>query len=141
MNGLNRASWERVAHELTHDNASDIEVAERLECRTDYIARVRSDLGMEEYPRPLVTAGASAAAVFAANATLLEGGHRQWKGRVSRDGTPLFSNVETVNRVSFRLTYGTEPQGQVRVDCEWPHCVAGDHLTDRLMRKARRGDR
>jgi hypothetical protein len=66
----------------------------------------------------------------------VEGGHRRWTGDVTRDGVPILDRRTTVARFVFRLTYGREPEGQVRTTCERKHCVAGEHLRDRLMRDA-----
>ncbi|WP_030672236.1 hypothetical protein [Streptomyces sp. NRRL B-1347] len=131
------ASWEKVAHHLVNDNASDVELADRLESTPQFVARVRADLGMAKFPRPLKPQMQPVAEVFAAH-TVAVGDHLQWSGRTTRDGTPVFSNLETAYRVAFRLEHGQEPQGLVRVACTFPRCVRGAHLTDRVMREARR---
>jgi hypothetical protein len=43
--------------------------------------------------------------------------------------------VETAYRLSFRWHYGREPEGNVRPTCDYPCCVAGGHLADRVIRE------
>ncbi|MFD9903859.1 hypothetical protein [Streptomyces sp. NPDC059063] len=118
-------------------NASDVELADRLESTPDFIARVRGELGLAAYPRPLKPRKPSVAEEFEAS-TIVLGDHLVWLGRTTRDGTPLFTAAESAHRVAFRLHHGQEPQGQVRVDCTFSHCVKGEHQSDRVMREARR---
>lgn len=69
------------------------------------------------------------------------GGHRRWTG--TADPTPLLwvrKERFTVARAAFRLTVGREPVGNVKADCGMPHCVEGEHLTDRLMREHMRAE-
>lgn len=66
----------------------------------------------------------------------VDGGHRRWSGNVTGDGVPVLDSRHTVARFVFRLTYGREPEGQVRGTCLRKHCVAGEHLADRAMREA-----
>ncbi|MFF5968163.1 hypothetical protein ACFY64_31470 [Streptomyces collinus] len=81
-------------------------------------------------PRPYTLAD------FYEQTTLLPGGHRRWLGRHSRQGVPLTGRTESVYRLSFRLTYDREPDGYVRGTCTLKHCVAGEHLADRIMRQS-----
>jgi hypothetical protein len=52
-------------------------------------------------------------------------------------GRRSFGRKESALRVAFRMTHGRDPIGPVRVGCRTPWCVAGPHLTDRLLRTQR----
>lgn len=138
-------SWEAVAHILEHEHVSDIELATRLRCGPGFIARVRLDLKMPAFPIPEPTERLARPVVesdrelFEMQSVVTGDGHRQWLGRHTEDGVPLFSAGVTAGRIAFRLQYGEEPEGNVRVECVVDHCVEPLHLSDRLMRERARG--
>ncbi|MER6976014.1 hypothetical protein [Streptomyces carpinensis] len=140
-----RASWEGIARILQAENAPDAEVAERLGCRESFVARVRRELGMEPWPvrantgvrwprRDAHEVSEETRQRFFEQRKVTDDGHRRWLGRHLKDGTPLFVSGQTAYRVAFRIGHGQDPIGQIRVECEMPHCVEGGHLSDRLMR-------
>ncbi|MFD0209192.1 hypothetical protein ACFVH9_08640 [Streptomyces hirsutus] len=133
-----KASWENIARVLEHQVVSDAELAYRLGCAGGFVARVRHDLGLAPMPLPLTDPKATPEQRLMMMAVFLPGGHRRWTGRRSSDGVPLIDRDTTAGRVAFRMTYGREPEGRVRVGCVMKHCVEGTHLTDRLMREADR---
>ncbi|MGA5496690.1 hypothetical protein ACPCSP_20245 [Streptomyces cinereoruber] len=66
----------------------------------------------------------------------VDGGHLHWTGQTEH-GSPVlwFRSVrESVYRLAFRLHHGRAPHGQVRWSCDYQGCVAGEHLTDRVIR-------
>lgn len=68
----------------------------------------------------------------------VEGGHLRWTGATGARGTPVVAyrgQVETAYRLAFRWHHGREPQGNVRPTCDYPRCVAGEHLADRALRE------
>lgn len=145
------ASWEYVAHLLEKEPASDAEMCVRLGCPREFVARVRSNLKMPAFagtlpatasaagPPPYITAKSREQAKFDELSVVVDDGHRDWRGRCTQgDETPLFDARTTAARVSFRLYWGRDPVGIVRVECEHRHCVEGLHLSDRLMRERAR---
>ncbi|MET8609714.1 hypothetical protein [Streptomyces misionensis] len=146
MSGRRRASWESIARALKTANAPDIEVADRLNCAPTFVRRVRKDLGMRPWPvrvdlkRRFAKPGGCEVAGdvqqrFTELSEVIEDGHRRWLGRVSKDNVPMYSHKDSAYRVAFRIQYRREPVGQVRVECERPHCVEALHLSDQLMRE------
>lgn len=131
-------SWESVAFLLRQEDASDVELADRLGCGSSLIAGVRESLGMPPFPRRLRPLVAAEKERFDELSAPARGGHRVWLGRFTQGGVPLFSPHETVHQVVFRLTHQQEPVGKVRVACGFPHCVEGPHQADRIMRDAAR---
>ncbi|MGW6391125.1 hypothetical protein ACWFR1_11610 [Streptomyces sp. NPDC055103] len=68
----------------------------------------------------------------------VEGGHLHWSGATGHRGTPVVAwrgQVETAYRLAFRWHHGREPEGNVRPSCDYPCCVAGGHLADRVIRE------
>jgi hypothetical protein len=131
-----RPSWENIARILQREAAvSDVELAYRLGCRRGLVAQVRAELGLAPMPLPADMERMTPELVVMMNSLLTAGGHRRWKGRCTREGVPLVDHFTTAARVVFRMTHGREPEGQVRVSCAIKHCVAGEHLTDRVMRE------
>jgi hypothetical protein len=128
-------SYENIARVLAAEVVSDVELAYRLGCRRNLVARVRAELGQAPMPLPVAMDQMTPELVVMMNALLTAGGHRRWNGRRTGDGVPLVDHFTTAARVVFRMTYGREPEGQVRVGCAIKHCVEGTHLVDRVMRE------
>ncbi|MFI9026380.1 hypothetical protein [Streptomyces sp. NPDC053560] len=88
-------------------------------------------------PRQRTVPAASWREAFQARTVEMEDGHVHWTGATGKRGTPVLSfrgQVETAYRLAFRWHYRREPEGNVRPTCDYPCCVAGGHLADRLMR-------
>lgn len=134
------ASWEMVAHVLSREVVCDTALAARLDCPPGFVARVRSDLGMPSFPipEPLTRCEKPVREAqrekFERLTVAVEDHHREWLGRHTRDGTPIFAAGLTAYRIAFRLEHGEEPNGLVRVECGHLKCVEGRHLSDRLIR-------
>lgn len=141
-----RASWENIADILGRETVKDTDLAARLECTPEFVARVRHDLGMpaDEVPqvvRKEVTPPLTDQERYDKLSVPVEGGHRKWTGRFHRHtGTPLFNRNLTVYAAAFRLHHGMKPVGNVLVECDYPRCVEATCLSDRLMREQRRAD-
>lgn len=139
------ASWEGVAHVLEREDVCDVDLAARMHCAPGFIARVRSDLRMPAFPIPVPTTRLARPVLerdreqFEAQSVVTVDGHREWLGRRTEDGIPLFSSGVTAYRVAFRLEHGEEPEGNVRVECVLDTCVEPLHLSDRIMRERARG--
>lgn len=75
---------------------------------------------------------------FEAQTVEITGGHLHWTVATAGRGTPMAAcggQVETVYRLAFRWWHGREPDGRVRPTCDYPCCVAGAHLADRVLRE------
>ncbi|MFD5788657.1 hypothetical protein ACFWH1_18790 [Streptomyces sp. NPDC127037] len=115
------------------------EIAAALDAATPS-RRVRRPPVPAPAPRPAAT---SFEDVFATNTVEMAGGHLHWTGATGKGGTPVIAcggQVDTAYRMSFRWHHLREPEGNVRPTCDYPYCVAGGHLADRVLREAR-GDR
>lgn len=80
------------------------------------------------------------AAAFAARTEPVDGGHMRWTGtRATGGGTIMGLNGQYISgaRVGFTLHHGRDPIGRVTAGCDYPGCVAPDHLTDQVMREER----
>ncbi|MEV6738613.1 hypothetical protein AB0N14_17460 [Streptomyces sp. NPDC051104] len=132
------ASWENIAAVLEAETVSDAELAERLDCGPDLVARVRASLGQPAFPAPPSATASSEEQRFRELAVEGIDGHVRWSGRTTREGVPLVDHFVTAARVAFRLHHGREPEGQVRGTCLVNHCLAGEHLADRVIRERRR---
>ncbi|WP_381792841.1 hypothetical protein [Streptomyces niveus] len=76
---------------------------------------------------------------FDRGTVVVQGGHLHWSGATTGTSrTPVVAyggQVETGYRVAFRWHYGRDPVGNVRPTCDYPCCLAGGHLADRVLRE------
>ena len=63
-------------------------------------------------------------------------GHVRWLSNRTSNYT-IGGRVFTPRQLSFEIKHGRRPVGIVRTDCGESYCVAGEHLTDNLIRWAR----
>ncbi|NDK24722.1 hypothetical protein FSY75_09575 [Streptomyces sp. TR1341] len=94
--------------------------------------------GLVPGTRPGRVRAASWEEAFNARTVPVEGDHLAWSGATGHRGTPVVGfqgQVETAYRLAFRWHHGREPEGNVRPKCDFPGCVAGGHLADRLIRE------
>ncbi|MEV0016607.1 hypothetical protein [Streptomyces tendae] len=139
-------SWETVARALQAGEPrelSDLALAVEHGCSVKLVARVRADLGLPVYERGRRPVRQSLEAVFWERSRPVPGGHREWTKQTAASGTPVLSyrgQHVTAGRVAFKIAHGREPEGQVKPNCPFPHCVEPDHQADRLMRDAARAD-
>ena len=122
--------------ELLRAGCSDREVARRLHVCERTAGAARAALGL-----PLHKSGVKAAAspqdLFRARTTPISGGHLRWDGYRTNDGTPFFRWMKkgyTAGRVAFVMAHNRPPVGRVQSGCEYPGCVAPDHVEDQPMR-------
>ncbi|MGW2951599.1 hypothetical protein [Streptomyces eurythermus] len=126
--------WEEIARLLKAGPVSDAEVCRQLRCHKRYVAEVRRDLGLPKYRPPRRVWGRED---YERLSVPLTGGHRRWKGRYDQFGVPVASRLLTAYRLAFRVHHGREPVGRVEGTCRYKRCVAGEHLTDRILRNAK----
>ncbi|MFD4315067.1 hypothetical protein [Streptomyces sp. NPDC058548] len=108
------------------------EIADALDAAGDSLPAAP---GSGPTPRLLASSWEDA---FAAYTVALTGGHLHWTGATGQRGTPVVawrSRVETAYRLAFRWHHKREPVGNVRPSCDYPRCVAGEHLADRVIRE------
>lgn len=75
--------------------------------------------------------------LFHARTEPVDGGHLRWTGYVSK-GVPTLGRrgrPYSAYRIAFTLKHGREPIGLVRSSCDYPRCVAPDHVQDQPMRQ------
>lgn len=123
---------------LENGDISNLEVARRLHVSRNTVQRVRADLDLPSFRRGPRSPYDSVAEIVLAK-TVRVGEHYVWKGPVQRPFmTPVVTHkgaTYTVARVAFETHHGRAPQGYVRVSCERPHCIRGEHLADAKMRR------
>jgi len=137
-------SYEEIARAFRDGDPrelSDRDLAVRYGCEEEFVARVRREGGHARYGRRVTSLRERTEAKVRELSVPVGDGHREWTGPVSGDGVPVV-NVRglttTVARVAFQMANGRPPVGNVKPGCRRAHCVAGGHLTDRLMREALR---
>lgn len=128
-------SFESIARILGEETVSDAELAYRLDCKRDLVARVREALGQKPMPLPPHNVRLPHEERLVIFSEPVRGGHRRWLGSVSGHGMPVIDCL-SVPRIAFCLEYGREPVGRVLPGCGRRLCVAGPHQTDQPMRDA-----
>ncbi|MFF4726425.1 hypothetical protein ACFY3M_13940 [Streptomyces mirabilis] len=125
--------WEEIAQALKAGPVSDEAVSKLLRCHKRFVAEVRRDLGMPKYRPPARVWGRED---YERLSVPLTGGHRRWRGRFDESGVPYANRMLTAYRLAFRVHHGRDPVGRVQGTCRYKRCVAGEHLNDRIIRKA-----
>lgn len=102
------------------------------------VRRIREEAGIPYVPTP--TGYRTAEDKWAALVRPVDGGHLEWTGeRVGKAGTPVMRFRErsvSPAGIAFRKRTGRDPVGQVRPECDYPHCVAPDCVQDEPGRQA-----
>ncbi|WP_228976724.1 helix-turn-helix domain-containing protein [Streptomyces sp. DH12] len=130
---------EEIARELDAQ-VSNCAVARRVGCSPERVRRVRAVVGLPAYRRGHRPAFETLEEAYTARVLAVEDGHVEWTGPVSEYGTPLVrlgTQTTTAYRVAFRAHHGRDAEGRTVPVCGYPHCVAGGHLEDRVMRERR----
>ncbi|MBT3164035.1 hypothetical protein HTV80_13035 [Streptomyces sp. Vc74B-19] len=134
---------QEIARHLTSAEVSNRSVAQKLGVSWGRVDEVRQRLQLPTYRRGRRVPERSWEEAVRNRIKTVAGGHAEWTGSRHPLGTPLLSwqgRAETAYRAVFRLHYGRVPVGNIKhvPDCDVEHCVAGEHLEDRVMRDARR---
>lgn len=117
---------------MLRKGATNNEVARKLGVNTRAVARVRTIIGLP--PHSWATTREAKLDKFSVR---FEDGHTGWTGRRLRSKTPSIrqNDVEVpASHVAFRRRTGRDPVGQVRPDCDFPHCLTPEHLMDDMDR-------
>jgi hypothetical protein len=103
------------------------------------IARVRREHGIPTPDRRIAPSARTPEDTYRLYARA-SSGHLHWTGPWA-GRMPEVCAADDVKisalRVGFRLHYGRDPEGRVRRNCGDLKCVAGPHLTDRIVRTQR----
>ncbi|SCK20363.1 hypothetical protein YUYDRAFT_02123 [Streptomyces sp. ScaeMP-e48] len=73
---------------------------------------------------------------FSARTEQVDGGHLRWTGYYA-NGVPKLGRQGTsvsAYRIAFGMRHDREPVGKVMPGCDYPKCVAPDHLEDQTIR-------
>lgn len=123
--------------ELLHQGLSDREICRQVHCDPRTTARTRDALGIPRNPPGRPRSATSLEAAFRARTEPVDGGHLRWTGYLSTHGTPRFKYGKTfltARRVAFKIRTGREPHGNALPSCDFPGCVAPDHIDDQRIR-------
>ncbi|MFJ1695731.1 hypothetical protein ACIOHC_11355 [Streptomyces sp. NPDC088252] len=115
---------------------SDREIARRLHVDDKAVAAARKVLGLPRH-KTGIKAASSPQDLFRQRTRPVDGGHLEWTGYRTNDGTPFFRWDRcgfTAGRVAFVMQHGRAPVGHVRPGCSYPGCVAPGHMEDQPMR-------
>ncbi|MEU7416752.1 hypothetical protein [Streptomyces antibioticus] len=96
------------------------------------VARIRAEEGMPNVTRVV----APLDDCWRTHTRLVEGGHVEWTGQ-RREGAPVLTwqnRSHQARRIAFRMGHGREPEGRVKAGCNFPDCVAPDHMEDARLR-------
>jgi len=126
--------------ELLRAGYGDTTIARRLGVTVSTVKKARSALRLPAARSGNKVAG-SVEDLYWRYAQLLDDGHASWSGHRTSKGTPCMrwggrtGHLYSAYRVAFRIHHGREPEGFAIPGCGMPACVAGPHITDRLMRE------
>ncbi|MFC8862691.1 hypothetical protein [[Kitasatospora] papulosa] len=121
---------------LLYAGHSDHEIARRLHVCERTAGEARRALHLPQHPSGAKPAN-SPEDLFRARTRRVKGGHLKWTGYLTNAGVPYFrwqKRGYTAYRVAFGIRHDRPPVGQVRPGCDYPHCVAPDHVEDQQMR-------
>jgi hypothetical protein len=137
-------SYEGIARALAAGDArelSDRDLADRFNVDEAMVARVRAEQGLPAFSVGRRVRREVIEAAYLAHVEDVGDGHQRWTGTTTRDGVPMVTSrfgQQSAHRVGFQMATGRPPVGNVRVTCDYPHCVARGHQADRRLREERR---
>ena len=124
-----------AALQLGHSN---LRISRELHCDKTRVACIRLDLGLPHAPLQPLTLEEK----WASKTRPADGGHLEWNGeRAKATGTPIMRYKEanySPAAIAFEKRHGRPPQGYVKAECGYPHCVAPDHVNDEAGRQQAR---
>lgn len=116
------------------------QIAAELHMDKRTVRDLRADAGVAYVPAP--RGYATAEDKWAAHVSPVNGDHLEWNGeRVGAARTPVMRYREksvSPAAVAFRKHTGRDPVGQVKAECEHPHCITPEHVQDEPGRQALR---
>lgn len=118
--------------ELLRAGYGDRTIARRIGVSIGTVTRARTELGLPK-GRGGTKAAGSPDDVFWRRTQPVAGGHYQWTGGRNSKGTPTFGwnrGHYSAYRTAYKIRHGVEPTGYAFPACEFPGCVAPDHIGD-----------
>ncbi|MFF8716204.1 hypothetical protein ACF07T_32935 [Streptomyces sp. NPDC015184] len=122
--------------EMLRAGHSDREIARALHTDGKAVAVARAALELPRH-RPGKKAASSPQDLWRQRTRPIDGGHLEWTGYRTNDGTPFFRWLKrgyTAGRMAFVMQHGRAPVGRVQPGCGYPGCVAPAHVEDQPMR-------
>ncbi|MER5715774.1 hypothetical protein [Streptomyces sp. NPDC002132] len=123
---------------MLRDGYSNLRISRELRCDKTRVARIRLELGLPQVVLQPLTLEQK----WATKTRPVDGGHLEWTGeRAKATGTPVMRYKEvgySPAAVAFELRHGRPPQGYVKAECGYKHCVAPDHVHDEAGRQQAR---
>lgn len=131
---------------MLKDGHSNQRISRELRCDKHRVARLRRQYGIPHVVLQPLTLEQK----WATYTRPVDGGHLEWTGpRGTSSNTPVMRYKEagySPAAIAFEQKHGRPPQGYVKAECDYPHCVAPDHVNDeagrrqaRLQERAARG--
>lgn len=118
---------------LLQEGHSDRYIGRTLNTATRRVRKIRAELGLPRTFRPATLTVEQKWRTFTRPA---DGGHLEWTGP-RHDGTPVLKSSGqdySARRIAFQLAHEREPVGRLKAGCDWPPCVAPEHVEDQVMR-------
>jgi hypothetical protein len=116
-------------------------IARKLGVSRPTVGNVRKAIGLPAPPQGQPPVYPSIEDAYRAHAVPREDGHVEWTGLRTGGHAPMVKHChdsESAYRIAFRLHHGRDPQGLVYPACDTEGCVAGAHVEDTPMRRARK---
>ncbi|MCX4974263.1 helix-turn-helix domain-containing protein [Streptomyces sp. NBC_00620] len=133
-NYTSREDVQRVAERL-REGATYEEIRQEVGVSRTTIGRIRRrlDIPKTKRTRPCRTVAESLALYVEPYGD----GHARWTGTMAGAMPVVWGDGRNHNarHVAFRARYGREPIGYVLTSCDEAGCLAGDHVTDDLIRE------
>lgn len=121
---------------MLHDGHSNTRIMRELRCDKQRVRRIRAELGLPAFVPAEQTR--TLEQKWAAFTQPVDGGHLEWTGeRVNTAGTPVMRYKDgsySPAAIAFEIQHGRPPQGYVKAECVFPHCVAPAHVDDEAGR-------
>lgn len=120
---------------LIQEGHSDRYIGRALHTNPKRAGRIRREEGIPQAERKQ---GLTLEQKWATHAKPVALGHVQWTGGL-RGCTPNLVHQQinySARRIAFRLGHSREPVGRVLPGCGQPWCIAPDHTTDEVVRRA-----
>ncbi|MGW2937640.1 hypothetical protein ACWDA7_38845 [Streptomyces sp. NPDC001156] len=125
---------------MLRDGHSNTRISTELRCDKARVRRIRAELGLPAFVQTERTR--TLEEKWALFVKPVEGGHAEWTGtRGTASGTPLLSykdKLYSAAAIAFQIKHGREPQGYVKAECDFKHCVAPDCVDDEAGRQRTR---
>lgn len=121
---------------MLRDGLTNQQIAARAHVAHRTVAAARAALGLPKM-RCGRRATTSPAEAFADRTRPVDGGHLEWTGTYlgTTPAVEFDGNRFTAGRLAFWVRYERYPVGLVLPDCDYPGCVAPDHVQDQPMRE------